>query len=1091
MEDIIVVGGGISGAVCFRDLARRGKRVLLLEARSRLGGRSCTESMSNGCGDAVDTGGQWVGRAHTTMLSLCSELKLELEEQAFPSPPSSPSASPVSPEMAYYRLRELTEEAKAQVSSFQSFLVESYRSLTGNEESRLGMEQAWDRSSMRDVIDAHCGSSPEAVEELTFFVQTVLAIDPEPCSFLFFLHYVFVWGGGDKGMVLLGDGPEGLQALKVKEGTQQICEKLAKQGEGGGGRVLLNCPVSAIECDAATGFVLVRADTGETYRSQRVVIAVPPPLYKSLAFKPSNLLCDKRRALFDAMRMGSAVKVICVFDNAFWRTADQELSSRLSVSEVGLISNIFESEVGEQPALICLITGNLARLYSSMDEKAERQARVLAQLKAMYLTSRTQQQEPTLLAFIEKDWTAEQFSGGGYAAIVGPSSEAVFASHGHLLRAPIVPGRILLAGTEASTEFYGYLEGGARRGQQVASEICALGDGSSNGGSCNDDGTVSTRPEAGGELVLVPEQKQSTFMTVATRVPAAFFLLWLGCLLYTIWDVLYPSHCHHPRGSHLFMQHCYAPLLPPGLRVDIKLYAGLPTEDNRLSGELVWEQKNHSVYEKIDASFAVPVPAGVRIESKFLNGWIVISPTTVESGNSNSEGKRESDGAMEAFAAARRVISSHLLTTLKPALGQTRDRHLLHQGSQSQTQQQQQQHAASGVVQHWKYSHHPLTIRYTHYGDLVLGTYLLSSLNYNLGRRYVHVPPGARYQLTYEPIIFVDDLALLRRQEMELSSNLSMPSPKMRLQFLPTSPLNFGYKRIMKTVVDVLGEFLKEPELEEIKYWMSDDRMYRYFLTQGITLLHIFLEYMAFRDDWRFFVGRTSFGGISSTSMIFGVVRSMVIFLYLVDADTSMIVLFSVGKDVLWSMWKLRRMLKPRIYLYRGFWPSVTYMEPCNLTPEEQRSAHHDNVATSHMSLCIYPLVAGLAAYSLLNYKYKSWWTWFISSLADSVYFFGFISMTPQLYINYKLRSVAHLPVRALMFKIFSTFIDDAYALMVKMPLKHRLMTLRDDVIFFGFLYQWWIYRVDKSRPNEFGFIYDDAPKTIEEKEDKEEGKGE
>jgi hypothetical protein len=37
------------------------------------------------------------------------------------------------------------------------------------------------------------------------------------------------------------------------------------------------------------------------------------------------------------------------------------------------------------------------------------------------------------------------------------------------------------------------------------------------------------------------------------------------------------------------------------------------------------------------------------------------------------------------------------------------------------------------------------------------------------------------------------------------------------------------------------------------------------------------------------------------------------------------------------------------------------------------------------------------------------------------------------------------------------------------MPLMHRLACLRDDLIFFIFLYQRWIYRVDYTRVNEFG----------------------
>lgn len=37
------------------------------------------------------------------------------------------------------------------------------------------------------------------------------------------------------------------------------------------------------------------------------------------------------------------------------------------------------------------------------------------------------------------------------------------------------------------------------------------------------------------------------------------------------------------------------------------------------------------------------------------------------------------------------------------------------------------------------------------------------------------------------------------------------------------------------------------------------------------------------------------------------------------------------------------------------------------------------------------------------------------------------------------------------------------------MPLLHRLATLRDDVIFFVYLYQSWKYKVDYTRMNEFG----------------------
>ena len=61
------------------------------------------------------------------------------------------------------------------------------------------------------------------------------------------------------------------------------------------------------------------------------------------------------------------------------------------------------------------------------------------------------------------------------------------------------------------------------------------------------------------------------------------------------------------------------------------------------------------------------------------------------------------------------------------------------------------------------------------------------------------------------------------------------------------------------------------------------------------------------------------------------------------------------------------------------------------------------------------------------------------------------------------------MPARTMMYKFLNTFIDDLFAFTIKMPLLHRLATLRDDIIFFFYLYQAWAYKIDYSRVNEFG----------------------
>lgn len=72
------------------------------------------------------------------------------------------------------------------------------------------------------------------------------------------------------------------------------------------------------------------------------------------------------------------------------------------------------------------------------------------------------------------------------------------------------------------------------------------------------------------------------------------------------------------------------------------------------------------------------------------------------------------------------------------------------------------------------------------------------------------------------------------------------------------------------------------------------------------------------------------------------------------------------------------------------------------------------------------------------------------------------------------------MPAKAMTYKFLNTFIDDLFAFTIKMPTLHRLATLRDDVIFFVYLYQAWAYKVDYSRVNEFGQGGED-----EQKEDK------
>ena len=128
-----------------------------------------------------------------------------------------------------------------------------------------------------------------------------------------------------------------------------------------------------------------------------------------------------------------------------------------------------------------------------------------------------------------------------------------------------------------------------------------------------------------------------------------------------------------------------------------------------------------------------------------------------------------------------------------------------------------------------------------------------------------------------------------------------------------------------------------------------------------------------------------------------------------------------------------------------------------------------DRIATRTLGVILLPLVVIYTLYSFLYEKHSGWYSWLITSASSAVYALGFVLMTPQLFLNYKLKSVAHLPWRVLVYKFINTFIDDLFAFIIRMPTMARLSCFRDDIVFFVYLYQRWLYPVDQSRPVEGG----------------------
>ena len=79
--DVAIIGAGFAGLRAATELQRRGHRVLLLEARDRVGGRSMAATLA---GRTIDVGGQWVGQGHERLTRLAQQAGAPLLSQQRP-----------------------------------------------------------------------------------------------------------------------------------------------------------------------------------------------------------------------------------------------------------------------------------------------------------------------------------------------------------------------------------------------------------------------------------------------------------------------------------------------------------------------------------------------------------------------------------------------------------------------------------------------------------------------------------------------------------------------------------------------------------------------------------------------------------------------------------------------------------------------------------------------------------------------------------------------------------------------------------------------------------------------------------------------
>ena len=301
--DVVVVGAGLSGLVAARDVARKGRSVLVVEARKRVGGRVLNHHLTRS-GRAARSSSPVARSSARPRTTSRSWPRSSASRRSWSTTPATASTCP--PRSAGWstpaRCRR-TRRSSRTPRCCSSRSTATPRRSTSPHPGRTRGPREWDSMTLGQWIRANAVNAAGVENLITCWTQPGFGADPSELSLLFALWYVACSGDETHtGTFSRNSGTaNGAQERRFVGGSQLVPLRLARRL---GDIVALHAPVRRIvqkhrRCDVKTG----RGTVGR----KRVIVAAPPPTVLDIGFHPG--LPADRRALLTATAHGTADEV--------------------------------------------------------------------------------------------------------------------------------------------------------------------------------------------------------------------------------------------------------------------------------------------------------------------------------------------------------------------------------------------------------------------------------------------------------------------------------------------------------------------------------------------------------------------------------------------------------------------------------------------------------------------------------------------------------------------------------------------------------------------------------------------------------------